>query len=770
MERPVPALALAVGAGTLGVPALALAAGILLLVARDLRRRRISGRPLPAVLLILVGGLLGNALADADARRIDDTAAAGAWMDGTEHPFTGVVIDAPRPTRRGWRVELRLDAPHPAAVSLLLPAPCPPYRIGDHLRGRARFEAWRPPANPGEFDLRRHRLRRGISGRGHTADPPPVIGLDQGDRGPAPQLLSRLRDRIRRGIRQAIDDPGARGLALALTLGERTELPELLRDDFVRAGMAHLLAISGLHLALGALLIAGVVRLLLLPVAPLLPHRLLVVAPVASSVPLVLLQTALAGAPPSCLRAATMILHLSLARILERRADAATAVGLAALVNLIHAPAALAGVGFQLSFGASVAILWALSRRPHRGSAVPGRILDLARVSLAAFLGTAPFVAWHFGPLPLAGPLVNLLAVPLASLALLPCALLVGASCAATGDAPRLLVWAFQAAADAESGLASIAATLGPAAQLLPMDVPSLTLGCVGVLGLLRRGLRARGWILVMVGASGLLLGALPQRPGSMEGWLLDVGEANLAVLRLPCGRVLMIDGGPPGSGRRVLVPFLRSRGIRRVDDLIISHGHEDHYAGAFEVYQELGAPRIITNGSPLIHRALDLAQLPSGPPRVLECPAEARWSLGGVELSLLSPGAAAQVSDENDRSLVVFLTGRSARLLFTGDMGPRGWVYAAPLLPIGRVSLLQVPHHGHRSPHLSPLLSSLNPLISFAFSTGTPKTGGNMGGRRIMENFSLLYHISGIHGPLMIEDSFPTILFRGGRSIGAFP
>ncbi len=768
MERPVPRLALAVAAGTLGVPAPALGAGALVLLALDRRRRRPAPGAGAALLLLLAGGLLGNLLARAEARRVEEVAAASAWMDGCARPFTGVVTDAPRPTDRGWRLVVRLEAPHPATVSLLLPAPCPPYRIGDRVRGRARFEPWRAPANPGEFDLRRHRLGQGIAGWGRTANPPPVIGMVPAEGGPLAPGLSRLRARIRRGIQQATADPPARGLALALTLGERGALPESLRDDFVHAGMAHLLAISGLHLALGALLVGGVVRLLLLPLAPWLPPRALVVAPVALSMPLVLLQTALAGAPPSCLRAATMILHLSLARVLDRPADAATAIGLAALVNLVHAPDALAGAGFQLSFGASAAILWCLSRRPTPRRGLRGRLLDLVRVSVAAFLGTAPFVAWHFGPIPLAGPVVNLLAVPLASLALLPGALILGAAGATTG-APRALAWAFERAAHGEAVLASFAAAVGPVAHMRLMDVPALALTCLGLLRILRGGRSVLAWVLVAAGSLGLLLGALPSGPGTMEAWLLNVGEANLAVVRLSCGRVLLVDGGPPGSGRRTLIPFLRAQGIRRVDDLLITHGHADHYAGALEVYRELGSPRIITNGSPLIHDAIDTTR-GGPPPEVLACPAEARWSLCGAELHLISPGAAAELSDENDRSLVIFLTGRSVRILFTGDMGPQGWLHAASLLPTERVSLMQVPHHGHRSPHLSPLLSSVNPLVSFAFSNGKSETGGNMGVRRTMEDYSFRYHISETNGPLHIADTFPTMLFQGGLTSGPTP
>jgi len=769
MERPVPVLALAAAAGIAGVGPWWLAAAVFVLLLRD---RRVRVAP---ILLVLLGGLLGAALADLEACRVERTAASGAWMDDEERAFEGVVSAPPVETRRGRRLDVRLTAPVAARVHLHLAGPCPPYRVGDLLRGRARFKAWSPPRNPGEFDLRRHRLVRGISGRGRVRAPPPVVGDALDGPGPLSRALGAVRTRIRAGIERSTGTPAARGLALALTLGERGALPDGLRDDFVRAGMAHLLAISGLHLALGALLVAGALRLLLRPFAHRIGPRGQVVLPHLAAAPLVVVQTLLAGAPPSCLRAATMILYLSTSRVINRRPDAATALALAALVNLVLRPAALHEAGFQLSFGATAAILWSLSRRADSGMPVKRirPLAGLARVSLAAFLGTAPFVGWHFGAIPLAAPLVNLIAVPLASFTLLPGALLLGAWSAVSGAAAPVLGMAFGVAARVETWVAAAASELGVVVPLVRMDVLWLLPFCLGGLLLLRTGLRCpTAWALFASGAliMGLLLSAGP--PGVTELWLLDVGEGNMSVLRLPCGRVLLLDGGPRGTGRRVLLPFLKHRGIRRVDDLVISHGHADHYAGALEVHEGLGAPRIISNGSPMIHDALDRLVPATARHEAVDCPGESIWDLCGVNFHILVPGAERDQHDfdENDRSMVIFLTTPAFTVLFTGDMGPTGWAAAAAKLPRRRVSLLQVPHHGHPSPHLSPLLSYVTPLFSFSFSDGSLRTGGDMGVRRIIESFSCRYHISGLHGPLHITTSFRTTLLEGGVTDDASP
>ena len=775
MERPVPVLALSLAAGIIGLHPAWLVGGAILLLLND-RRARASSSVLgidsvKAVLLVAAGGVGGATLVGLEEHRMESCAAAGEWMDGGESAFEGRVIDAPLPTRRGWRMTVLLEVPFPGTVHLHSAEPCPPYRIGDRVRGLAQFDPWRPPANAGEFDLRRHRLARGISGRGRLTTPPPIIGFTPSRAWDPRPLMDDLRRRIRGGIETSVSDPTALGLAYALTIGERTALPDSVRDDFVRAGIAHLLAISGLHLALGAALVGGALRLLLLPIATRLPVRSLIIIPLVGPVPLVLAQTILAGAPPSCLRAATMLLYLAAARVLDRRPDTSTALGLAALVNLIHHPGAIHEAGFQLSFGATAAILMCVPRRVDSSRRLVAWILSLARVSVAAFLGTAPFVGWHFGPLPLAAPLVNLAAVPIASLALLPGALLLGGCSAIWGTAPRVLGWAFEVAACLETSLASVASEFGPSVQLVHGDVPWLSLVCAGLLWVMKPGAwLKRAWALILVGAVGLTIALLPSTPGHLDVWLLDVGEGNLAVLRLPCGRVMLMDGGPPGSGRRTLLPFLRAQGIRRVDDLLISHGHVDHYAGALEVYDDLGAPRIISNRSPLIHNALASQCSSKTSACSMMSPGQAVWDLCDVNLRIISPKLPQDNRDENERSLIVYLTTGSIRILFTGDMGPKGWASAAPLLPPGDVSLLQLPHHGHESPHLSSLVRRTKPLISFSFSDGAPENGGNRGVRQIVESYSSTYHISGLSGPLQLHGCFPIILFRGSGESRAYP
>ncbi|MBM4373230.1 MAG: ComEC/Rec2 family competence protein [Deltaproteobacteria bacterium] len=488
MDRPVPMAALAFGAGVLGVPLSWIAGGVCLLLVRDGRQRRRRLHPsvpsysgFAGLVLLVAAAALGSLRARQEAQGLAALRNGAAWMDGREEALEGTVLDAPADTRGGCRVLLGLRDPSNTLVQLQIACPCPPYRPGDVLRGRARFLSWKPPANPGEFDLGSYRRARGIAGLAVCSLPPFLVGFDTEHPGSVAGLVADLRGRIRRGLDGAELSPDAAGLALALVVGDRSSVPDELGRDFSRSGLAHLLAISGLHLALTAGLVLSLARLVLLPMARRLSPGWLLGAPYAVLVPVVCLQTALAGAPPSCLRAATMIIHLCAARLLGRRGDSASSLGLAALVCLSVQPSALREAGFQLSFAATAAILWIPPPAPSPGAAWWRRLarsaFGLLRVSLAATLGTAPLVAWHFGTLPVLGPLANLVAVPVASLALLPAALLAGTWSGATGTAPPLpLSMVLEAACGIEALAARTASIEGWVLPMLPRDLPGLVL------------------------------------------------------------------------------------------------------------------------------------------------------------------------------------------------------------------------------------------------------------------------------------------------------
>ncbi|MEN6370205.1 MAG: ComEC/Rec2 family competence protein [Thermotogota bacterium] len=294
---------------------------------------------------------------------------------------------------------------------------------GDRLRLHGSVKA---PPQFEDFDYRAYLAEQGVFA---VMSVDTSLGVERLGRGGSSILRvgNVVRDRLLRRLDGALSAENA-ALARGLLFGETNALTDEVSDAFRRTGLSHVLAISGMNLAI---LLAGVWFVLrLVGLRPAVAYPLVGVS--------VLAILWLVGLPVSLVRAAIMFGFLALGSvladlgfILRRSVRLSHGLAAAGLVILAVRPTALFDVGFQLSFGATAAILaWAaLPSEPARsaGERSPRRDLlrraaaygsDLVAVSLAAQAGTAPFLAWQFGMLYPLGLLANLLVVPLATLAL----------------------------------------------------------------------------------------------------------------------------------------------------------------------------------------------------------------------------------------------------------------------------------------------------------------------------------------------------------------
>ncbi|MGH7607332.1 MAG: DNA internalization-related competence protein ComEC/Rec2, partial [Gemmatimonadales bacterium] len=196
----------------------------------------------------------------------------------------------------------------------------------------------------------------------------------------------------------------------------------------------------------------------------------------------------------------------------------------------------------------------------------------------------------------------------------------------------------------------------------------------------------------------------------------LDVGQGDAAVLRTPGGRWILIDAGPAfgrrDAGRRVVVPFLRRHGARRVDVVVASHGHADHIGGLASVLEAIPAGLVLEPGEPVGEAAYlgFLAAVEAAGVRWRAARTGDRVELDGVRLEVLSPDAAwtAALMDPNEESLVLLVEYRGSRLVFAGDAGMP--VERRLAGRVGDVDVLKVGHHGSRSATSDAWLDELRP------------------------------------------------------------
>ncbi|MBX6377411.1 MAG: DNA internalization-related competence protein ComEC/Rec2, partial [Clostridia bacterium] len=514
-------------------------------------------------------------------------------------------------------------------------------------------------------------------------------------------------------------------LVRALALGDRRALSADASEALRRSGLAHLLSVSGLHVAFVIGAAAAVVRAASLP------------APLAAALPLsaAAVYALLVGAEVPVARASLSAAAAVLGRLAGRPADPLQALALAFLVILIADPRLVAAIGLQLSFLATLGILVAVRRFPPRGG-----LQAALRVSLAAQVATAPVLAANFGSVSPAGLVANLAAVPLAATVVV-----LGLGGAAVGAlaAPlhldplsltaRLALWPAGAAADLLTAVARTAAAWPGAA----LPVPSLPqtwyaawyAGWVAAVtdGGARRRLALVAAALVAVGAFTTWHPAPPGPPPlpargqqDLRAVFLDVGQGDAAVLHLPGGRTVVVDAGPEGpDGGGAVTRYLRRAGVRQIDLLVLTHGDADHAGGgaallaAFPVQRlwlgawSTGDPAVPPLRAAAAHRGLTLT--PPAPGTVLR-PAP------GVVLEVLqappAPGGPVRPERQNDGSIVLRVRYGLASFLFTGDLETGG---EAVLLASGRAlasTVLKAAHHGSDGSSGRPFLAAVRPRL----------------------------------------------------------
>ncbi|OUS20912.1 hypothetical protein A9Q95_11725 [Rhodobacterales bacterium 59_46_T64] len=418
----------------------------------------------------------------------------------------------------------------PARIRVTLHGPAPQFapKVGQTILTTGHLSAAPGPTEPEGFDFRRHAWFRSLGAVGYTRNPVVLLAPSEGW-----QNVTALRLAISARVRARL--PGeAGGFAAAIMTGDRAAMPEPTLTDLRRSNLAHLLAISGLHMGLLAGVLLGAARLGLCLV-PWLALRV----PVKKCAAVIALTgaagyLALSGGNIATERAFVMVAVALVAVMVERRALSLRAVALAALVILALRPEGLTEPGFQMSFAATTALVAVFAALRGRAGAVPRWVSVPVAVfisSAVAGLATAPFSAAHFNQVSYFGLLANLVSVPLMGAVVMPAAVAAAALMPFGLEAPALWVmglglrWILMVAhwvAGLDGAVGQIAA---PPAAVLPL----LALG--GLFVVLWKGrARVMGIVPMLIALAIWNMAARPAvliaRDGALVGVMTAQGRA----------------------------------------------------------------------------------------------------------------------------------------------------------------------------------------------------------------------------------------------------
>ena len=532
----------------------------------------------------------------------------------------------------------------------------------------------------------------------------------------SPSLLERWRNHAGASI-DSLFGPDA-PVVRALLIADAKQLPPDVRERYARAGLVHILSISGLHVAIiaGAVLLA--LRLARLPVGV---ARWLAAA-------ITVLYVVAIGAPPPALRSGVMLAAVTAGWAFQRPVSPWATLALGALVPVLLDPRTALNLGYQLSvigFAAiTAAAIWTRRELPAELRGIRRTLVNDFVVATVAAFASAPLVAWHFARISLIAPFSNMVAAPIVAVmqpALFLAMVLApfGSVAQVAADGARVLVRALDAVAYAAAAV--------PGGSVV--SAPSLTaailcgVAAAGVLAAASARRERARWLIV-AGLATVAVAWNPILPASARGMeihMIDVGQGDAIAIRTPRGRWVVVDaGGGRGSrhsGRRIVVPYLRRLG-GDVAMLVMTHPHDDHVGGAAALISVMRPDDIrdaAFAGTSASYREALVAARTGGVPWGRIRPGDS-VGVDGVVVTFLAPDSAwtASLRDPNLASAMMLVRYGSVRALLTGDAEApeEAWLLANTGVSLG-AHILKVAHHGSATGTTGALLAAVQPDVA---------------------------------------------------------
>ena len=603
-------------------------------------------------------------------------------------------------------------------------------REGMHVRLEGMLVLPELPRNPGQFNRRIYESGKKID---FYLENPTVLEVKE-QRSGVREVVEIWKTEMMNRCEKIYPDEEA-GILEAMLFGEKSELSGDIKELYQAAGISHVLVISGLHISLLALAVAGILRRLGFP----MPVWVILSVGVLAGYGILI------GQPTTAVRAVLMFFVLQGARLLGRSYDLLSALAFAGILMLLDNPDLILDGGCRLSFCAVIGVGWYVSeknkifwsigekeKRKNRGKggkgSSAGAILENIRAGWYLWLFTLPVMLDTFYQVSVVGILWNLVAIPL-----LPVIIASG------GLGVVLAGWNIFLGSLAGSpayGMLQLYQEIGNISEKLPVGMwtpgqPSKPVIAgyylvIFLLVLVEKQLikREKRWKIFpgMELCSMLLLLLLMAHPWQQREKItfLDVGQGDASLLQSG-GQTLLLDGGSTSQknvGTYVILPYIKQQGISCLEAVVLTHTDQDHINGVTEVLEE-GKKGWLTvknlmypywmEGTEQGKQLKKLAEEAGASCRKIR--AGDRLTIGKAEAVVLYPKEQEKIAEPNAGSLVLFWKWEGVRAMFTGDLPEEKERELLQNLPA--CEILQVGHHGSATSTCREFLEQVQPSLA---------------------------------------------------------